>query len=191
MNNEEITKEYTAELNKKYDNYMSIFDEWGSNFFYEKHIIEREKLHIKAIDCINKILPPELKIFIRNLCANRVGYPDEIVFYKAFGNSPEAWTKVSKEELQKKGIDITEFEGLIETWGLEGTSVKKETVDNKEYYVLEYLCERQDFTSLEELNKLNASIKLKEAICLKTNMTDDEKQECIEHIDTLLFSRKE
>jgi|GEM_PF-4041940 len=35
------------------------------------------------------------------------------------------------------------------------------------------------------------SIKLKEAICQKTNMTDDEKQECIEHIDTLLFSRKE
>ena len=48
------------------------------------------------------MLPPELKIFIRNLCANQLGYPDEVIFYKLFGNTPEIGKCVTKEDFEKK-----------------------------------------------------------------------------------------
>ena len=99
---EEKLKKYIDALKSKYDNYMRIMDEWGTVFFYEKHIVEREKLHLDAISCINEMLPPELKIFIRNLCANQLGYPDEVIFYKLFGNTPEIGKCVTKEDFEKK-----------------------------------------------------------------------------------------
>ena len=186
MNNEEILKEYRKELNGKYDDYMGIFDEWGTDFFDEKHIFVREKLHLMAMDCINKILPPELKIFVRNLCSNHLGYPDEVIFYKLFGNNPEIGKKVTKEDFEKNGVDSKKIEELIEMWGLEGNLVGKETVDGKEYFILEDLCERQNFTSEEELERLEASVKLKEAIFQKTNMNYDERMEYVNYINTLL-----
>ena len=82
---------------------MSILEEWGTTVFYEKHIVEREKLHYLAMECINKILPLELKIFVKNLCANTLGYPDEPIFYKAFGDNPKVGDRISKTELEQKG----------------------------------------------------------------------------------------
>ncbi|MCR5763440.1 MAG: hypothetical protein K6G00_08685 [Treponema sp.] len=188
MNNEEILKEYRKELNGKYDDYMGIFNEWGTDFFDEKHLFVREKLHLMAMDCINKILLPELKIFVRNLCSNHLGYPDEVIFYKLFGNNPEIGKKITKEDFERNGIDSEKIEELIEMWGLEGNFVGKETVDGKEYFILEDLCERQNLTSSEELERLEASIKLKEAIFQKTNMNYDERVEYVNYINTLLGS---
>ena len=189
MNKDENMKNYKDELQKKTSNYMSIIEEWGTTVFYEKHIVEREKLHYLAMECINKILPLELKIFVKNLCANTLGYPDEPIFYKAFGDNPKAGDRISKTELEQKGIDIKEFDEMIEIWGLEGTFVEKQYVDSEEFYYLEDLCEQKDFTSTEELRRLNASVELKNAIFQRTDMSIDEQDKYIQYIDTLLFSR--
>lgn len=185
MDKDEILKEYTDELSKKPDLYEGILNEWGTSFFYEKHIKVRDDLHRTAMTCLNKFLPPELKIFLKNLCSNQLGYPDEMIFYKVFGDDPEIGKSVSKAELEKKGIDINEFEKMIEWWGWEGTFVEKQSYNDIEYYYLESLCERGDITSEEETERLNASVELKKAI-FEQEMSFDKEDELIEHIDTLL-----
>lgn len=162
-------------------------EEWGTDFFYEKHIVERENMHTIAMECINKLLPPELKIFLRNLCDNKLGYPDEIIFYKAFGDNPEIGKSVSKLELEQNGIDTTEFDKMIEIWGLEGTFVEKQTIDGEDFYYLDSLCERADITSEEELERLNASVELKYSIRQKTNMSMDEQDKYIQYVNDLLL----
>ncbi|MBR0030896.1 MAG: hypothetical protein IJP61_01195 [Treponema sp.] len=187
MNKDENMKNYKDELQKKTSNYMSIMEEWGTTVFYEKHIVEREKLHYLAMECINKILPLELKIFVKNLCANTLGYPDEPIFYKAFGDNPKAGDRISKTELEQKGIDIKEFDEMIEIWGLEGTFVEKQTIDGEDFYYLDSLCERADITSEEELERLNASVELKYSIRQKTNMSMDEQDKYIQYVNDLLL----
>ncbi len=187
MDKNENIKNYKDELQKKTSNYMSIMDEWGTSFFYEKHIVEREKLHYLAMECINKILPLELKIFVRNLCANTLGYPDEPIFYKAFGDNPKVGDRISKTELEQKGIDTKEFEKLLEIWMLEGNCVEKQTIDNEEFFYLEELCERADITSEEELERLNASVELKHVIFQKTDIPTEEQEKYIQYVDDLLL----
>ncbi len=187
MNTEEIIKKYTDELEKKSSNYMGIMDEWGTSFFYEKHILEREKLNSTAMECINKLLPPELKIFLRKLCDNKLGWPDEVIFYKAFGDNPEVGKSVSKSELEQKGIDTVEFDKMIEIWNLEGTFVEKQTIESEIYYYLDELGEQADITSEEELERLNASVELKHAIFQKTNMPMDEQEKYIQYVNDLLL----
>lgn len=187
MDNDEIIKNYKDALQKKNLKYMGIMEEWGTDFFYEKHIVERENMHTIAMECINKLLPPELKIFLRNLCDNKLGYPDEIIFYKAFGDNPEIGKSVSKLELEQNGIDTTEFDKMIEIWGLEGTFVEKQTIDGEDFYYLDSLCERADITSEEELERLNASVELKYSIRQKTNMSMDEQDKYIQYVNDLLL----
>ncbi|GEM_PF-2456179 len=187
MDKNEILKEYKEELDAKADNYEGILNEWGTDFFYEKHIEVREKLHATAMECINKILPSELKIFLKNLCSNKLGYPDELIFYKAFGDNPEIGQSVTKAELEQKGIDLAEFEKMREWWGLEGNFIDKQTVDGMDVYYLDSLCERADVTSEEEKERLNASVELKYAIFNKTKMSLDEQDKCIGLVDDLLL----
>ena len=187
MNNNDFSNEYKEMLTKKIANYEEIMNEWGTCFFYEKHIKVREGLHTKAMECINKLLSPELKIFLRNLCDNKLGYPDEVIFYKAFGDNPELGRSVSKKELEEKGIDINEFDKYIDYWGLEGNIVGKQNIDGVDYYFLDSLCERADITSAEEYERLNASVALKQAILDKTNMSIEEQDEYIQYIDDLLL----
>ena len=187
MNNNDFANEYKEMLAKKNDNYEGIMNEWGTCFFYEKHIEVREKLHTKAMECINKLLSPELKIFLRNLCDNKLGYPDEVIFYKAFGDNPELGQSVTKKELEEKGIDIKEFDKYIDYWCWEGNIVEKQNIDGVDHYILDSLCDRADITSAEEHERLNASVALKQAILDKTNMNIDEQDEYIQYIDDLLF----
>lgn len=186
MDKDDIVKKYKDELAAKPKRYNDIEDEWGSYFFYEKHIEVREKLHACAMECINKILPPELKVFLRNLCSNKLGYPDEVIFYKAFGDEPEVGQSVTKSELEQKGIDINEFEKMIDYWAWEGNRVNKQTSDGMDYYYLESLCQQTNITSEEEMERLNASVKLKKAIVDKF-FPDDESEKYIYLVDTLLF----
>ena len=187
MDKDEILKQYKDELNKKTERYDKIMNEWGEFFFYEKHLEAREKLHSNAMKCINKLLPPELKIFLRNLCANTLGYPDEIIFYKAFGNHPEIGRSVSEKELEKEEIDIAEFDKYLDYWCLEGNIVEKQNRDGINYYYLDSLCERADITSVEELERVKASIALKEAIFQKTNMSGAEQVKYVRYVDDLLL----
>lgn len=187
MNIDQIAKKYKEELKRKTDFYEVIMNEWGVDFFYEKHIEVREDLHAKAMECINKILPPELKIFLKNLCSNKLGYPDEPIFYKAFGDNPEVGQSVSKEELEQKGIDIKEFEEMLNYWAFEENYVSKQSDNGADYYYLESLCERADVTSEEEKERLNASVELKLAIIWQSKLSDDEKEEYIHYVDDLLL----
>ncbi len=187
MNKDEILKEYKDELRAKADNYKGIMNEWGESFFYEKHIEVRENLHATAMECINKILPPELKIFLKNLCSNKLGYPDEPIFYKAFGDNPEVGQSVTKTELEQKGIDVNEFEKMLEWWELEGNSIEKQSVDGEDIFYLDSLCQRPDMTSEEEMVRLNASVELKYAIFNKTKMSFEEQDKCIGFVDDLLL----
>lgn len=184
MSKDEIIKNYIDKLEKKSSTYTEILDDWGTSFFYEKHIVEREKIHTAAMECINKLLPSELKIFLRKLCDNKLGYPDEVIFYKAFGDNPEIGQFISKKELEQKGIDIKQFEELIDIWRLEGTVVEKE---GEELYYLDSLCERANMTSSEELERLNASVELKYAIFQKTNMSLEEQEKYEQYVDDLLL----
>lgn len=186
MNTEEIIKKYNDELKAKTDNYEGIMNEWGGYFFYEKHLEVRENLHKSAMECINNILSPELKIFLKNLCSNKLGYPDEVIFYKVFGDDPEIGQSVSRKELEEKGIDVKEFEKMLDYWGLEGNFVEKETTDGMDYYYLNSLCERADITTEEEMERLNSSVELKEAIL---RMPEDilKHDKCIELVDDLLL----
>ncbi len=187
MDKDDIVKKYKDELDKKLNKYDELLDEWGDCFFYEKHIEVREKLHESAMECINKILSPELKVFLRNLCSNKLGYPDEVIFYKAFGDEPEVGQSVTKFELEQKGIDINEFEKMIDYWAWEGNRVNKQTSDGTDYYYLESLCQQTNITSEEEMERLNASVKLKKAIVDKFFPDDDESEKYIYLVDTLLF----
>ena len=188
MDKDDIVKKYKDELNAKPHKYDEIEGEWGTCFFYEKHIEVREKLHECAMECINKILPPELKIFLRNLCSNKLGYPDEVIFYKAFGDEPEVGQSVTKLALEQKGIDVNEFEKMIDYWAWEGNRVNKQTSDGTDYYYLESLGQQANITSEEEMERLNASVKLKKAILDKISPDDDDESEkYIYLVDTLLF----
>ena len=89
--------------------------------------------------------------------------------------------------MKKNGIDSESLEKLLEVWGLEGNIVEKEIKDGKDFYILESLCTRHDFTSLKEYERLNASIKLKELI-YKNNMNSEEADEYVNYVDTLLFA---
>ncbi|MBP5436638.1 MAG: hypothetical protein J6Y30_01510 [Treponema sp.] len=186
MDKDDIVKKYKDELDKKLNKYDELLDEWGDCFFYEKHIEVREKLHESAMECINKILSPELKVFLRNLCSNKLGYPDEVIFYKAFGDEPEVGQSVTKLTLEQKGIDVNEFEKMIDYWAWEGNRVYKQTIEGIDYYYIESLCKRTNIISEEEKERLNVSVKLKKAIIDKV-FPDGDFDEYIDLVDILLL----
>lgn len=186
MDSEKIMKKYNEKLKEKIEAYDGIWNEWGGDFFYEKHLEVRENLQKTAMECINSVLSPELKIFLKNLCSNKLGYPDELIFYKAFGENPEIGKSVSREELEQKGIDIKNFENMFDYWFLEGNGVTKYNSEGTDYYYLDSLCERANITSEEEKERLNSSVELKLAI-INMQEDDDKKDRYIELVDDLLL----
>ncbi|MBO4319695.1 MAG: hypothetical protein J5857_04425 [Treponema sp.] len=139
------------------------------------------------MECINKLLSPELKVFLRNLCSNKLGYPDEVIFYKAFGDNPEVGKSVSKSELEQKGIDVTEFEKMLDYWNWEGNCVEKQNSNGEDYYYLDSLCERADVTSEEEKERLNSSVELKLAILDKAERLNEDPDKYLVLIDDILL----
>lgn len=104
MNDEEIKIEmekYTTALKQ---GKMECFEKWDGE---DESVLEdmlaqaKEEAHKIAIECLNKILTPELKIFIKNLSLDRLQYPDEPIFYKVFGNYPEVEDKISFNDIKK------------------------------------------------------------------------------------------
>lgn len=187
MDSEKIMKKYNEKLKEKIEAYDRIYwNEWGGDFFYEKHLEVRENLQKTAMECINSVLSPELKIFLKNLCSNKLGYPDEVIFYKAFGENPEIGKSVSREELEQKGIDIKNFENMLDYWFWEGNVVTKYNSEGTDYYCLDSLCERANITSEEEKERLNSSVELKLAI-INMQEDDDKKDRYIELVDDLLL----
>ena len=142
MKDEEMIKEmkkYTDALKTEKD--PSLFDENKYEYYGDFLDEAREKAHKVAIECLDKVLTPELKVFIRNLCLNKLGYPDEPLFYKIFGDYPKNGDRVSEEDLAEKGISLHDYNEHVDHWSLEGNYTKEEEIDGKKYIVLEELCE--------------------------------------------------
>jgi len=140
MKDEEMIKEmekYTIALKTEKD--PSLFDENKYEYYGDFLDDAKEKAHKIAIECLNKILTPELKVFIRNLCLNKLGYPDEPLFYRIFGDYPKIGDRVSEEELAEKGISIHDYDEHVDHWILEGNYTKEEEIDGKKYIILEDL----------------------------------------------------
>lgn len=115
MSNEEIKQEMKSfsELLEHKQERWPILNDDNEDEFYNAIDDEKRKIHKVAIECLNKILTPELKVFVKNLTFNTLGYPDEPIFYQAFGEYPEEEDKVSIEELNQKGINIEKLENYI------------------------------------------------------------------------------
>ena len=139
---------YTKALKEEKD--VCLFDEkkyeYVSDFFNEA----KEKAHKLAIECLDKILTPELKVFIRNLCLNKLGYPDEPIFYKIFGDYPKNGDRVSEESLTEKGISLHDYYEHENIWNFEGNYTKEEVIDGKKYIVLEGLNDYSPETDSEK-----------------------------------------
>ena len=130
-------EKYTIALKTEKD--PSLFDENKYEYYGDFLDDAKEKAHKIAIECLNKILTPELKVFIRNLCLNKLGYPDEPLFYRIFGDYPKIGDRVSEEELAEKGISIHDYDEHVDHWILEGNYTKEEEIDGKKYIILEDL----------------------------------------------------
>ena len=122
-----------------YEKYEVSDDEWAQEKFVAK---KRDEAHKIAIEVLDKILTPELKVFIRNLSLNRLGYPDDPVFYKIFGDFPQVGDKVSETAIKKMGLnfDLSSYD----LWAHEGNFITKEVIDGETYYVIDYLEETEE-----------------------------------------------
>lgn len=171
MSNEEIMNQYTEALMCKFKNRPQRTDFDSVNDFFIYLCEQKENAYSIAMDCLDKILSPELKVFVRNLCYNKLGYPDEPIFYKIFGKYPKVGDKVSVDDLVERGFDIKEIEEWVLKWSQETNYVEKETLDGKNFFVIKSLFEMEDenvdekfknVRAMEEIEKLMTSVGDKE-----------------------------
>ena len=154
MKDEEIKAEmakYTEALNQGKYNLFKQFDVEKDGVPPEAFFGAKENAHKIAMECLNKILTPELKVFVKNLCFDRLAYPDDPIFYKAFGEYPKIGDKISVAELENLGIDEKEFwERADDIWFHEHScAIDFKEIDGTKYYVIEYLEEESDADSKE------------------------------------------
>ncbi len=162
MTNQEIIEEmnkYTETLEQQKNEFL--YGNWAENVsdeeFADKLIDEldkaKQKIHKTAMECLDKILTSELKVFVRNLCFNQLGYPDEPIFYKMFGEYPQIGDKVSEEELKERGINIEQIKNqYLNYWGLNGNDVVETEIDGKKYFQINRL-EEDSFEQITDETK--------------------------------------
>ena len=129
--------------------------------FYQARRSAKERNHLIALEVLNEILTPELKVFIRNLCNNTLDYPDEPIFYKMFGNNPKECDKVLIDDLIEQGVDIEKIEFLRGfVWGIFGADITTQKIDDKEYYVIDSIHSHED-NLIEKFDASNISLEIK------------------------------
>ena len=179
-------EKYTDALKNEKD--PTLFDEKKYEYYGDFLDDAKEKAHKVAIECLDKVLTPELKVFVRNLCLNKLGYPDEPTFYRIFGDYPKTGDRVSEEELAEKGISFHDYDEHVDHWNLEGNWTKVEVIDGKKYIILEELRDYSPETfSDEALESLRQKQKAKNFINHINNSNFDEsaKKRIIEGIKDL------
>lgn len=190
MKYEEELEKYDDILQTKYQSFIPSDpenDDKYSDELFNYLNSDKERIHSAAMDCLSKILSPALKVFVRNLCYNKLGYPDEPIFYDMFGNYPEVGDKVSIEEIREKGLDIKTIDSLKdEIWFLEGNWIEKESIDGKEYYVIKDLYEILEEESEEKLKKLRTASKIRKFLIDNKELDDSKKLSLTEMLDSLL-----
>ena len=138
--------------------------------------LKRKEAHKIAIEVLDKILTPELKVFVRNLCLDRLGYPDDPEFYRIIGDYPQVGDKISVESLAEKGITNWapyDDELLIH----EGNFINLEKIDGKDYYVIESMNEEREGDADEKIESLRNSHMASEVkrLLAKENKTLEQK----------------
>lgn len=138
--------------------------------------LKRKEAHKIAIEVLDKILTPELKVFVRNLCLDRMGYPDDPEFYRIVGDYPQVGDKISVEFLAKKGITNwapCDDELLIH----EGTFINFGKIDGKDYYVIESMNEEREGDADKKIESLRNSHMASEVkrLLAKENKTLEQK----------------
>ena len=190
MMNEDIKAEmekYTEALEKeKYDALKKITESDEDTFERREFFFKpaREKVHSIAMGCLDKILTPELKVFVQNLSLDRLGFPDDPLFYKIFGNYPQVGDKVSEEEIKAQGIDLWKFEDARSMWDYEGSCfVWDKEINGKKYWVIEDLNELDEEQIEAKREWLKKSSQLKRSLAKITQLDSSIKEEIFDLLE--------
>lgn len=205
MNDEEINaemKKYTDALEKlKYeawdegckkcdeiaagdmDKYDEIYNETVQKYFEQA----KEKCHNIAMECLNKILTPELKVFIKNLCLDRLNYPDDPVFYKLFGDYPQIGDRVSSDEVKAEGFgDLCDMNDICfhenSCWLIE------KDIDGKIWWEIERLYEPSEEEILENRKRMRAFSNAKRFIAKSDKLSEKDKEEMFNLLNKIVPS---
>ena len=185
MNDEEIKAEmekYTEALKAKFNGFDYNDDEDKKEEFFQQ---AKENAHKVAIDCLNKILTPELKIFIKNLCLDRLDYPDEPIFYKVFGDYPSEGDFVSYEDIEKLEIAPSYFiDEIACVWNEEfSCGVFDEKKDGKSGCEIAFIPKQDEETTKQKRQWLKQLYKLKRSFAANQSISDQEKTELFNLLD--------
>ncbi len=179
MKDEEIKAEmekYTEALKQKFKgfDYDPDDEEKKAEFFRQT----KENAHKVAIECLNKILTPELKIFIKNLCLDRLDYPDEPIFYKVFGEYPNEGDFISYEEIEKLQIDSSYFINEIAcVWNEEFCLVLDEIKDGKEGCSIQIIPSQDEEATKQRREWIKQTYRLKRSLATNPSISDKDKTE--------------
>lgn len=185
-------EEVIEEMNK----YTEILEQSRKEFLYGTDFSDDEtadrmlnaldeskhNIHKAAIECLNKILTPELKVFVRNLCFNQLGFPDEPIFYKMFGEYPQVGDRVSEKKLEEQGINPEKIKNeYFDYWGPSGNDVIETTIGGKKYFEIDYLGEGSDEKisdeTKEQLRALSEARKIVSEKIKSDKTSDSDKEE--------------
>ena len=192
MNDEEIKAEmqkYTDALAKlKYEAYNeawkkieeesagdnekvnAIFHEIMHSYFGRA----KEQCHNIAMECLNKILTSELKVFIKNLCLDRLHYPDDPAFYKMFGEYPKVGDKIKTEEAYALGFD----DDMRDTLDHENSCYIWETwINGERWWEITDLHEPSEKEIIENRKQMKALSDAKRMISTNEKLSEENKEE--------------
>ena len=185
MKDEEIKAEmakYTEALEQKFKGFDYNDDEEKKEEFFRQ---AKENAHKVAIECLNKILTPELKVFIKNLCLDRLDYPDEPVFYKVFGEYPNEEDFVSYEDIDKLGINTNYFINEIAcVWNEEfSCGVFDDEKDGKTGCSIAFIPNQDEETTKQRREWMKHAYRLRRTFATNPSISDKEKTELFDILD--------
>ncbi|MCR5621763.1 MAG: hypothetical protein K6G18_07885 [Treponema sp.] len=146
--------------------------------------LKRKEAHKIAIEVLDLILTPELKVFVRNLCLDRLGYPDDPEFYRIVGDYPQVGDKISVESLAEKGITNwtpNDDELLLH----ENVFIDIEKIDGKDYYVIKSMNEASEGDADEKVECLRNSQMASEVKRLLARENKSLEQKAMNTLDRL------
>ena len=186
MKDEEIKAEmekYTEALKQKFKGFDYDPDDEEKKAEYFRQA--KDNAHKVAIECLNKILTPELKIFIKNLCLDRLDYPDEPVFYKVFGDYPKEGDFISFADIEKLQIDSSYFINDIACVWLEEDScwLDDEIKDEKKGCSISFIPKQDEETTKQRRELIKQAYRLKRSLATNPSISDKDKSELYTFLD--------
>lgn len=124
-------------------------------------------------------------MFVRNLCLDRLGYPDDPEFYRIVGDCPQVGDKISVESLAEKGITNWapyDDELLIH----ENVFINMEKIDGKDYYVIESMNEASEGDAEEKIKSLRGSqmvLEVKKWLAKENKSLDQKSMDTLDNLE--------